>query len=66
MRQYVRAWINEWDLRRLDPSYSPEIAVSDVIVDLSDGFEPSADDSSYADFSPGFPGGASADPAGPL
>ena len=22
MRQYVRAWINEWDLRRLDPSYS--------------------------------------------
>lgn len=23
MRQQVRAWINEWDLVRLDPSYSP-------------------------------------------
>lgn len=23
MRQYVRAWINEWDLIRLDPSYRP-------------------------------------------
>jgi len=28
MRQYVRAWINEWDLVRLDPSYQP---ISDVI-----------------------------------
>jgi P-loop Domain of unknown function (DUF2791) len=24
MRQYVRAWINEWDLVRLDPSFRPE------------------------------------------
>jgi len=24
MRQYVRAWINEWDLVRLDPGYTPE------------------------------------------
>lgn len=24
MRQYVRAWINEWDLIRLDPSFAPE------------------------------------------
>jgi len=23
MRQYVRAWINEWDLLRLDPSFTP-------------------------------------------
>jgi hypothetical protein len=23
MRQYVRSWINEWDLMRLDPSYQP-------------------------------------------
>jgi len=23
MRQHVRAWINEWDLVRLDPSYAP-------------------------------------------
>jgi len=36
MRQYVRAWINEWDLRRLDPSYAPDIAVGAVSVDLSD------------------------------
>ena len=36
MRQYVRAWINEWDLRRLDPSYLPDIAASEVVVDLSD------------------------------
>jgi hypothetical protein len=25
MREYVRAWITEWDLRRLDPQYRPEI-----------------------------------------
>ncbi|MGI8723290.1 MAG: BREX system ATP-binding domain-containing protein [Geodermatophilaceae bacterium] len=24
MRQYVRAWINEWDLVRLDPGYRPQ------------------------------------------
>lgn len=30
MRQYVRRWIHEWDLRRLDPSYTPEIEVEDV------------------------------------
>lgn len=24
MRQYVRAWINEWDLRRLDPDFTPQ------------------------------------------
>jgi hypothetical protein len=28
MRQYVRAWINEWDLVRLDPNYQP---ISDVV-----------------------------------
>ena len=28
MRQYVRAWINEWDLVRLDPGYQP---VTDVV-----------------------------------
>lgn len=27
MRQYVRAWINEWDLRRLDPDFQPETEV---------------------------------------
>lgn len=24
MRQYVRAWINSWDLVRLDPEFTPE------------------------------------------
>jgi hypothetical protein len=43
MRQHVRAWINEWDLARLDPSYSPSTVVSDVATnyaedtDLEDG-----------------------------
>jgi len=30
MRQYVRAWINEWDLVRLDPSYLPTTEVLSV------------------------------------
>jgi hypothetical protein len=33
MRQYVRAWINEWDLVRLDPGYRPETEVADVAID---------------------------------
>jgi len=36
MRQYVRAWINEWDLRRLDPAYVPDIAVTEVVLDLTE------------------------------
>lgn len=39
MRQYVRAWINEWDLRRLDPDYAPDIAATEVVVDLTDDAE---------------------------
>jgi len=35
MRQYVRAWINEWDLRRLDPTYTPVLTTTDLHVDLS-------------------------------
>ena len=30
MRQYVRAWINEWDLVRLDPSYRPHTEVAPI------------------------------------
>ena len=33
MRQYVRAWINEWDLRRLDPDFRPESLAADVASD---------------------------------
>lgn len=36
MRQYVRAWINEWDLRRLDPAYEPETQLGELAVDLSE------------------------------
>lgn len=36
MREYVRAWINEWDLRRLDPSYQPEIEVDHMTSDYSE------------------------------
>jgi P-loop Domain of unknown function (DUF2791) len=35
MRQYVRAWINEWDLVRLDPGYRP---ITDV-VDIPGNYE---------------------------
>jgi hypothetical protein len=30
MRQYVRAWINEWDLIRLDPDFSPATEVGQM------------------------------------
>ncbi|MDQ3605531.1 MAG: ATP-binding protein [Gemmatimonadota bacterium] len=30
MRQYVRSWINEWDLRRLDPAYQPFSEVEEL------------------------------------
>lgn len=33
MRQYVRAWINEWDLMRLDPAYRPETEVVAIAMD---------------------------------
>jgi len=33
MRQYVRAWINEWDLVRLDPAYRPATEVAEVDSD---------------------------------
>jgi len=30
MRNYVRSWINEWDLRRLFPDYTPEIEAGEI------------------------------------
>lgn len=33
MRQHVRAWINEWDLVRLDPRYRPETETVEVVSD---------------------------------
>jgi hypothetical protein len=36
MRQYVRAWINEWDLRRLDPTYKPMIEIDELKTEYSE------------------------------
>ena len=33
MRQYVRAWINEWDLIRLDPAFRPETEAVEIASD---------------------------------
>jgi hypothetical protein len=33
MRQYIRAWINEWDLVRLDPRFEPQTIALDVASD---------------------------------
>ncbi|RSM68777.1 hypothetical protein DMB66_12470 [Actinoplanes sp. ATCC 53533] len=39
MRQYVRAWINEWDLVRLDPGYRPETEMVDLPSDYSEDLD---------------------------
>jgi len=36
MRQYIRGWITEWDLKRLDRDYNPEIEVGIVEQDYSE------------------------------
>jgi hypothetical protein len=35
IRQYVRRWINEWDLLRLYPDYAPHTVTADMPVDYS-------------------------------
>jgi len=45
MRQYVRAWINEWDLVRLDPGYRPITEVVDIPADYRELDELSDDTS---------------------
>lgn len=35
MRQYVRAWITGWDLCRIDPSYQPDLAASEIVMDFT-------------------------------
>ena len=56
MRQYVRAWINEWDLVRLDSAYRPQTEVVAIATDYREDTAlesgcPESDD-----------GGASAEP----
>lgn len=36
MRQYVRGWITEWDLKRLDPGYNPKIEVAKLEQDYTE------------------------------
>ena len=44
MRQYIRAWINAWDLMRLDPDYQPDTEVIEVTTsyDEDEALEQSA------------------------
>lgn len=50
MRQYVRSWINEWDLVRLDPTFRPQTEVGMIATDyredaaLEGTLDPSQDD----------------------
>jgi hypothetical protein len=39
MRQYVRAWINEWDLLRLDPAYRPATEMVDIDSDYREDLD---------------------------
>lgn len=39
MRQYVRRWINEWDLRRIYPGYSPSLEEQTVVFNFSENPE---------------------------
>ncbi len=36
IRQYVRRWINEWDLRRLYPDYAPDTVVAELPVQYTE------------------------------
>jgi hypothetical protein len=47
MRQYVRAWINEWDLIRLDPGFLPQTTVAPVITSYDE--QPELDDTGADD-----------------
>jgi bacteriophage exclusion system BrxC/D-like protein len=43
MRQYVRAWINEWDLVRLDPEFTPATEVVGDAVAAALGYQEDVD-----------------------
>ncbi len=36
MREYVKGWITEWDLKRLYPGYNPEIEVTELKPDYTE------------------------------
>ena len=39
MRQYVRAWINEWDLVRMDPAFRPRSEAAEVQLGYGENSE---------------------------
>lgn len=39
MRQYIRAWINEWDLVRLDPDFTPRTESVEIRSDYREDLE---------------------------
>jgi len=39
MRQYVKGWITEWDLKRLDKTYKPDIEVEHIKQDYTEDKE---------------------------
>ncbi|MGH3545391.1 MAG: BREX system ATP-binding domain-containing protein [Mycobacteriales bacterium] len=43
MRQYVRAWINEWDLVRIDPDYRPDTQIDNISSNYREDAEESTD-----------------------
>lgn len=49
MRQYVRVWINEWDLVRLDPGFTPRTE----FVDVRSDYREDADLGSESEDTPG-------------
>ena len=44
MRQYVRRWINEWDLLRLDPEHPVETVVVDLKMSYAENLLLAASD----------------------
>ena len=55
MRQYVRAWINEWDLMLLDPQFRPQTEVVQIAADYREdsALEGTAEPGETADQHPG-------------
>jgi hypothetical protein len=39
MREYVKGWITEWDLKRLDPNQQVEIELTEIKQDYSEDLE---------------------------
>jgi len=39
MREYVRSWINEWDLRRLYPEHTPDIEIREMPIQVGEDLD---------------------------